>query len=254
MHKSVVRLFFKVSDGIARELLQGVEEFVQEWYKVENVDARGTDEAIGNPAEVIESEEVKGNAAVLSAIVSKGFDAKPIVSVTFEGQLILPYWLSTIELAFSTPPVINTWLQTMAINYIQGDIPHLDEDSMDKLLGAWRFSDHFPDVYDQPTYQDLDAIFSSNSDIDIYTDGHNQTETKISPDNEILLDELFRKDDSINEAYPNDLKENGENIEEGATLSQDNLELGNLWPEACCCCSEIANVKKQVRTILTSTP
>ena len=61
---------------------------------------------------MIRGKEVGEVGNVTSVTVDTVLGTRPASSVSFGArQLILPYWLSTIVLASSAPPMIDTWLQ-----------------------------------------------------------------------------------------------------------------------------------------------
>ncbi|KAI9765392.1 MAG: hypothetical protein M1839_005514 [Geoglossum umbratile] len=93
-----------------------IEEFAQDWRGVAKAD--GADDTMGEGAvDVIKGKKVKEVGGDVEMQVQVPFGAEADDRVAFgTRQLILPYWLSTIELASSTPPAINTRLQDVGVS------------------------------------------------------------------------------------------------------------------------------------------
>ena len=173
----------------------------------------------------------------------------------------------------------------MAINYIPDDElfsswqPHLDEQSMDKLLKACEFEEPFPDVFDLPPYQALDKIFPIESNDSIYTGDDKGVKTgtsKTQTEEEVDIERFFsmgeplfagrdkQMDTGVDEAHPEEkiidtlkitpLNEvtltKGNTIEDNifnSTLSWDGaLEMGipSSGTGYHCCCNEVADMKR----------
>ena len=172
----------------------------------------------------------------------------------------------------------------MAINYIPNDEvfsswqPHLDEQSIDDFLKACEFGESFPDVFDLPPYQALEENFPiDDPDTSVYAGDNKRMETRISEAHtgeEIDINKMFSIDEclsagnetGISKAHPeaeffnmlNMDPLNKEYLTERnedplLTLSWDGIpEFGtpSSGTAHCCCCDEVADMKRQVRNIL----
>jgi len=147
----------------------------------------------------------------------------------------------------------------MAINYMPDDElfsswqPHLDEQSMDSLLKA---CEDPPDVFELPTYQALDEIFQTKSDTSIHAgDGSHTEEDIMFSIEEFICEGDYKQtetrvseapeEDGVNMDPRNEEPPTGEN-EENATGDDGTLGVDTPSSETvyCCCCNEIADMKR----------